>query len=297
MANLQEVRDRIGSVITTQQITKAMKLVSASKLKRAQDRIVQMRPYSDKLYGILKNIMANIDVEDLNLNFSKVRPIENVLIVLITSDKGLCGGFNANLVKKAKALIQDKYADLAQKGNITLLPVGKKGMDAFKYNEELVMNNDSVELFQKLSFTDSSELTQYIMDSFNNGTYDKVHVIYSQFKNAATQEFTDDEFLPITALASDEEESTVASDFIFEPNKKKLVKELIPKILKTEFYRFLLDSNASEHGARMVAMDQATENANELLGELKLQYNRERQAAITNEILEIVGGAAALEEG
>ena len=297
MANLQEVRDRIGSVVTTQQITKAMKLVAASKLKRAQDRITQMRPYSDKLFGIMRNIMANVDVEELNLNFSKVRPIQKVLIVLVTSDKGLCGGFNANLNKKVKVLLNDTYADLAAKGGVTLMPIGKKGMDANKYNEDLTFNKENIELFTKLSFDNASVVADYIIDSFLAGTYDKVHVVYSQFKNAATQIFTDEEFLPIKDMSVNEDAaSTANADFIFEPEKKKLVKELIPKILKTEFFRFLLDNNASEHGARMVAMDQATENANELLNELKLQYNRERQAAITNEILEIVGGAAALED-
>lgn len=297
MANLQEVRERIGSVITTQQITKAMKLVAASKLKRAQDRITQMRPYSLKLSSILQNILSNVNVEELNLNFSQEKEVKNVLVVLFTSDKGLCGGFNANLNKKARALINDKYSNLLESGNVTLMPVGKKGKDFFKYYQTLNVNDNYINLFQKISFEEAAEATEYIMESFLNGTYDKVHVIYSEFKNAATQVFTEEAFLPIPPLETSEEDANINADFIFEPEKVTLIKELIPKILKTQFFRYVLDNNASEHGARMVAMDQATENANELLGGLKLQYNRERQAAITKEILEIVGGAAALEQG
>lgn len=297
MANLQEVRERIGSVITTQQITKAMKLVAASKLKRAQDRITQMRPYSLKLSSILQNILSNVNVEELNLNFSQEKEVKNVLVVLFTSDKGLCGGFNANLNKKARALINDKYSNLLESGNVTLMPVGKKGKDFFKYYQTLNVNEDYINLFQKISFEEAAEATEYIMESFLNGTYDKVHVIFSEFKNAATQVFTEEAFLPIPPLETSEEDANINADFIFEPEKVTLIKELIPKILKTQFFRYVLDNNASEHGARMVAMDQATENANELLGGLKLQYNRERQAAITKEILEIVGGAAALEQG
>lgn len=297
MANLQEVRERIGSVITTQQITKAMKLVAASKLKRAQDRITQMRPYSLKLSSILQNILSNVNVEELNLNFSQEKEVKNVLVVLFTSDKGLCGGFNANLNKKARALINDKYSNLLESGNVTLMPVGKKGKDFFKYYQTLNVNDDYINLFQKISFEEAAEATEYIMESFLNGTYDKVHVIFSEFKNAATQVFTEETFLPIPPLEKAEEGAGINADFIFEPEKVTLIKELIPKILKTQFFRYVLDNNASEHGARMVAMDQATENANELLGGLKLQYNRERQAAITKEILEIVGGAAALEQG
>lgn len=296
MANLQEVRDRIGSVITTQQITKAMKLVAASKLKRAQDRITQMRPYSLKLSSILQNILSNVNVEDLDLNFSQERKVKNVLVVVFTSDKGLCGGFNANLNKKARTLITEQYSDLLESGNITLMPVGKKGKDFFKYYNTLAVNDTYINLFSKISFEEAADATQYIMDSFLGGTYDRVHVVFSEFKNAATQIFTEQQFLPIASLEKNEADSNINADFIFEPEKVTLIKELIPKILKTQFFRYVLDNNASEHGARMVAMDQATENANELLKALKLQYNRERQAAITKEILEIVGGAAALEE-
>lgn len=301
MANLQEVRDRIGSVVTTQQITKAMKLVAASKLKRAQDRITQMRPYSEKLYSILRNIMAGIEDGEIDLNLGQEREVKNVLVVLFTSDKGLCGGFNANLNKKARTLVNEKYPNLLESGNITLMTIGKKGKDFFKNYPTLNFNEDYIKLFNNISFEETAEAAEYVMNSFLDGTYDKVHVVFSEFKNAATQIFTEEQFLPIQQIQTEDEkeskEPKVETDFIFEPEKITLIKELIPKILKTQFFRYLLDNNASEHGARMVAMDQATENANELLKSLKLQYNRERQAAITKEILEIVGGAAALEEG
>lgn len=301
MANLQEVRDRIGSVVTTQQITKAMKLVAASKLKRAQDRITQMRPYSEKLYSILRNIMAGIEDGEIDLNLGQEREVKNVLVVLFTSDKGLCGGFNANLNKKARTLFNEKYPELLASGNITLMNIGKKGKDFFKNYPTLNFNEDYIKLFNNISFEETAEAAEYVMNSFLDGTYDKVHVVFSEFKNAATQIFTEEQFLPIQQIQTEDEkeskEPKVETDFIFEPEKITLIKELIPKILKTQFFRYLLDNNASEHGARMVAMDQATENANELLKSLKLQYNRERQAAITKEILEIVGGAAALEEG
>lgn len=293
MANLKEVRERIGSVITTQQITKAMKLVAASKLKKATDRITVMRPYSDKLFSILENILANVDVESLDLNFSKQREVKKVLILLITSDKGLCGGFNANLNKKAKALVEKEYKHLKGQG-ITIAAIGKKGRDFFKNYDGVDVDATHQGLFTDISFENASKAADFAMNGFLDSTYDKVHVVYAEFVNAATQEFRSEQFLPIAQF--DTKEGEMNADFLFEPNKEELVSELIPKILKTQFFRFILDSNASEHGARMVAMDQATENANELLNELKLVYNRERQAAITKEILEIVGGAAALEE-
>jgi len=294
MANLKEVRERISSVITTQQITKAMKLVAASKLKKATDRITVMRPYSDKLFSILENILSNVDVDSLDLNFSKKRPVKKVLILLITSDKGLCGGFNANLNKKARALIESDYKHLIGKDAITIAEIGKKGNDFFKNYEGISVDTTYQGLFADISFDNASNAADYAMNAFLKGDCDSVHVVYSEFVNAATQIFRQEQFLPIAQF--DAQSGEMNADFLFEPNKEELVKELIPKILKTQFFRFILDNNASEHGARMVAMDQATENANELLNDLKLQYNRERQAAITNEILEIVGGAAALEE-
>ena len=297
MANLKEVKERIGSIRNTQKITRAMKLVSASKLKRATDRITEMRPYSDKLFGILQNILANVNVEELDLNFSK-QPTEvnKVLIILLTSDKGLCGGFNANLIKQAKNLVETEYSHLNKNKNITILTVGKKGFDAYKRDERVNIVTTYIDLFKSLNFEAASDVADYAMNGFLNGIFDKVHVIYPEFKNAATQIFRAEQFLPIAELAAAEgEKENFQADFIFEPEKKILVSELIPKILKTQFFRFLLDTNASEHGARMVAMDKATDNAGALEKELNLIYNRQRQAAITTQILEIVGGAAALE--
>lgn len=273
-----------------------MKLVAASKLKRATDRITEMRPYTNKLFGILQNILANVNVEELNLNFSKQpAAVNNVMIILITSDKGLCGGFNANLIKQAKVLIDTEYAHLSKTKQITLATVGKKGYDAFKRHEGLNLVDTYIDLFKKLSFDEASDLAEYAMNGFLGGIYDKVHVVYAEFENAAKQNFISEQFLPIQELPKTAASSSFQADFIFEPEKEQLIKELIPKILKTQFFRFLLDSNASEHGARMVAMDKATDNASVLQKQLKLIYNRQRQAAITTQILEIVGGAAALE--
>ncbi|NNC94540.1 MAG: ATP synthase F1 subunit gamma [Chitinophagales bacterium] len=294
MANLKETRNRISSVTTTQQITKAMKLVAASKLRRAQSRIVQMRPYADKLYDMLRNIMAGMEGESISLNFNQEREIKNVLIVLVTSDKGLCGGFNSNLIKTTNKVVYKKYQSQFEAGNLELMTIGKKGNDVF--SKSIDVNKDYLQAFSNLNFEYVSTIAEYAMDGFLKGKYDVVEVVYGKFKNAATQIISAEQFLPLPKLESTGE-STMNADFIYEPQKAELVEELIPKILKTQFYRYLLDSNASEQGARMVAMDQATENANELLNDLKLVYNRERQAAITNEILEIVGGAAALEEG
>lgn len=295
MANLKEVRERIGSVKTTQQITKAMKLVAASKLKRAQDRITLMRPYADKLNEILGNIMSNVNPDEISLNFNEERNAENVLIVLVTSDKGLCGGYNSNLIKQTKILLNEKYAKQRVAGNVTLMFLGKKGFDALK-REEVNIDKSNIEIFSDLTFENVAPVTEDIMKRFSDREFDAVECVYAQFKNAATQIYAAEQFLPIAKLESEEGNNTNA-DYIFEPEKIKLIEELVPKILKTQFYRYLLDANASEQGARMVAMDKATENANELLNDLKLVYNRERQAAITKEILEIVGGAAALEAG
>lgn len=296
MANLKEVRERISSVINTQQITKAMKLVSASKLKRAQDRITQMRPYSIKLTEILSNVMESLEGEEIDLNFSEKRDPKNVLVVLLTSDKGLCGAFNTNLIKAAKRLVNEEYAEQAKAGNLTLMPLGKKGFDAFK-NTDIPIIKDNIDIFTKQDFNEVGKVAQSIMDEFLSGRWDVVRVCFAEFKNAATQNFDAVQYLPIPKIESETEETRIVPDYIYEPEKKELLEILVPKILKTQFYRFILDNFASEHGARMVAMDKATENANELLKDLRLAYNRERQAAITTEILEIVAGAAALENG
>lgn len=297
---LKEVRERITSVSSTQQITKAMKMVSAAKLKKASDSITQMRPYTLKLQSMLSNVMASLGAgEELpNLSYADQRDIEKVLIVLITSDRGLAGAFNSNLVKQAKYLISKPYADQAAKGNVSIMTIGKKGYDAFK-NEDIKIDDQFISLFSSLEFENVADTAEYLFEQFNSGEYDAIDVVFGEFKNAATQIFQSERFLPINlefkGNISQELDNKFESDYIFEPNKEELLSVLVPKILKTQFYRYLLDNNASEHGARMMAMEQATENANDLLKELKLTYNRARQAAITKEISEIVGGVVALE--
>lgn len=287
MANLKEVRIRITSVGSTQQITKAMKLVSATKLRRAQNAITQMRPYAQKLNGLLANLADSIDVDSLKVYFDK-REVKNVLIVPITSDRGLCGSFNANVIKLAGRVIAEKY----QGKNISILPIGKKGSEFFGKTKHTVIN-DSRDAFLTLNAETGFSIGERILAEFKAGKYDAVEIVYNQFKNAATQILTNDQFLPI-------DKSTFGgagdakNDYIFEPSKGEILEDLIPRILKTHVYRCLLDSLASEHGARMISMDKATDNAGELIKALKLEYNRARQAAITTEISEIVGGAAAL---
>ena len=294
-ANLKEVRLRMASVKSTTQITKAMKMVSAAKLRRATERIVQIRPYANQLNAVLQNIAANVG-EDMNNSFAVQRPVNRALIVIITSDKGLCGGFNANSMKLVKSLLNEKYADLASNKKVDLLTIGKKGYDAFK-SSKLRINNDFGHLFSTLSFENTAKAAEYIMYAFEQKEYDVVEIVYGQFKNAATQVPTVEQFLPIQTAAIDKNAPKAKADYMFEPNQDKILKDLVPKILKTQFFRYLLDSNASEHGARMTAMDKATENANELLKSLNIMYNRARQAAITTELSEIVSGAAALSNG
>lgn len=294
---LKEVRDRIASVKSTQQITKAMKLVAASKLRKAQDRIVQMRPYSAKLYDMLRNIMAGGE-GNLSAGYGAVRPVQHVLIVVISSDRGLCGGFNANMVKLFKSTVEQKYKQAHQSGNITVLSVGKKAYEALKKDKSLHFITNHIDLFSRLSFEEAMQASEQIMKEFVDKKYDAVEVIYNQFKNQITQLPTVEQFLPIEKLdtaSTPEKESAERPDFIFLPNQENIIAELVPKILKTRFYRFLLDSNASEHGARMTSMDNATNNAEDLLVALNISYNRARQAAITTELSEIVSGAAALQ--
>lgn len=291
MANLKEVKNRIASVNSTQQITKAMKMVAAAKLRRAQEAITQLRPYASKLDEILSNVSNTAD-DSLEIKYAETRSeIKNVLIISVTSDRGLCGGFNANIFKGTKATIKEKYAD----ANVEILAVGKKANDHFKKNNFNVIS-DYAEVFKDLSFDKVKDIAEYAMDSFVEGKYDVVDIVYNEFKNVATQIVVSEPFLPIVA---DGKEETTASeiDYIFEPNKEFIVKDLIPKSLKIQVYKAVLESNAAENGARMTAMDKATDNAGELLKELKLTYNRTRQAAITTEILEIVGGAEALAAG
>lgn len=292
MANLKEIRNRIGSTISTQQITKAMKLVSATKLKRAQDAITRMRPYSVKLQGILANLSDSVEDDSLG-NYFKDTEANNVLLVVISSDRGLCGGFNSNIIKKVKSLIAGKYADQAQSGGLNMLVLGKKSMDFLK-TTNFNVNKEHIGIFQDLNAENAFHIAQVVIDSYLNGTYDKVEIVYNQFVNAATQNIVNENFLPIK-MAKMQANKDAKNDYLFEPNKVEILEELIPRSLKTQLYKAMLDSFASEHGARMVAMDGATENAGELIKDLKVKYNKARQAAITNEISEIVGGAAALE--
>lgn len=295
MASLKEVRNRINSVKSTQQITKAMKMVAAAKLRKAQDKSIQMRPYSKRLSQILANVLATSEGSNLGA-FAQQRPVNNVLIIVVTSDRGLCGGFNTNILKSTMSLIAEKYADQQRKGNLSVLTIGKKGRDFFKRRNYNVIE-DYAEIFGKLNFDNAKTAAEFAMDAFVNHVFDEVTIIYNEFKNVATQLIRQERMLPIS-LAKEIETlkgaNATKSDYVYEPSKEEIISELIPKTLKVQLYRSLLESNASEQGARMTAMDKATDNAGELLKELKLTYNRTRQAAITKEILEIVGGAEAL---
>jgi F-type H+-transporting ATPase subunit gamma len=295
---LKEVRNRIKSVQSTQQITKAMKMVSAAKLRRAQDAIIQMRPYAQKLQDMLSNIVSNSD-GSVSMKLAAERPVNKVLIILVTSDRGLCGGYNANLVKLAKQAVAEKYADQNSKGNVEIWGIGKKGTEAMQ-RSGFKTSEAYKDIFLQLSFENVQKAAAAAMDAFVKGDFDVVELVYSQFKNAATQEFKLERFLPIPKVVSKEGAANASaklsmkSDFIFEPGKEELVTELMPKILNTQLFKAVLDANASEHGARMTAMDKASDNANELLRSLRISYNRARQAAITTELTEIVSGAAAL---
>lgn len=288
---LKEVRNRISSVKNTQQITKAMKMVSAAKLRRAQDSIQQMRPYAQKLQEMLSNIVSNAE-GDINSSLATARPVEKVLLITITSDRGLCGGYNSGLIKLTKQVIADRYGAQDSLGQVYILPLGKKGYEHFTKNGFNVINNFWA-IFSDLSFENISSVAQYAMKVFQDGEFDKVDIVYSEFVNAAVQRFKVEQFLPVPK--SDRKQGETKADFIFEPDQEVLIRELMPKILNTQLYKSVLDANASEHGARMTAMDKATENADELLRTLKISYNRARQAAITTELTEIVSGAAALQ--
>lgn len=292
-AALKEVRNRIKSVQSTQQITKAMKMVSAAKLRRAQEAITQMRPYAKKLQEMLSNIVSNTD-GDVSADLSVERPVESVLIIAVTSDRGLCGAYNANVIKLARTLAQEKYQTQLSKGKVTLWPIGKKAYDAFQKLSAVHNNPVYKDILQNLSFENVQQVAQHAIEAFSKNEFDVVEIVYSEFKNAATQAFVIERFLPIPRVENKEGKATKA-DFIFEPDQETLIAELMPKILNTQLYKAVLDANASEHGARMTAMDKASENANELLKDLRITYNRARQAAITTELTEIVSGAAALQ--
>lgn len=287
---LKEVRNRIKSVQNTQQITKAMKMVSAAKLRKAQDGIVQMRPYARKLQEVLSNIVSSAEGE-IGSNLAIERTPEKVLLIVITSDRGLCGAYNANIIKMAKLTIRERYEAQFAKGNVEIWTIGKKGYEHFLKNKYKI-DATHKDIFLKLNFESVQACAKAAVTSFEKGEFDVVELVYSEFRNAATQVFTVERFLPIPKIPA--KPGAKKTDFIYEPDKNQLIAELMPKILNTQLYKAVLDANASEHGARMTAMDKATENANELLKNLKISYNRARQAAITTELTEIVSGAAAL---
>ncbi|MCG9971381.1 ATP synthase F1 subunit gamma [Christiangramia crocea] len=284
MANLKELRSRITSVSSTMQITSAMKMVSAAKLSKAQDAITSMRPYAEKLTQLLQDLSATLD-DDSGSKYAEEREVKKVLIVAISSNKGLAGAFNTNIIKKVKSKIQEEY----QGKDVEVLTLGKKANDILKKSYDVYKNNNGI--FDELTFENVSEIADDLMEKFVEGKYDKIDIVYNQFKNAATQIVMDEQFLPIQRFES---ESNKQLDYIFEPSKLEIVKDLIPKSLKMQLFKALRDSFAAEHGARMTAMHKATDNAKELRDDLKLSYNKARQASITNEILEIVGGAEAL---
>lgn len=289
MANLKEIRNRISSVGSTMQITSAMKMVSAAKLKKAQDAITAMRPYSEKLTELLQNLSATLDA-DTGSKYSDQREANKILVVAITSNRGLAGAFNSNIIKEARNLAENKFAGK----QVDFMTLGKKGNDILKKTGNILENNNAI--FDDLSFENTSEIAEKLMLLFSEGKYDKIIVVYNNFKNAATQIVMTEQFLPILPPKPIEGQAakTTETFYIFEPSKEEIVEALIPKSLKTQLFKALRDSAASEHGARMTAMHKATDNATELRNSLKLQYNKARQAAITNEILEIVGGAEAL---
>ena len=293
MANLKEVRNRIASVSSTQQITKAMKMVSAAKLKRATNAIVQLRPYANKMKEMLGNLSASL--EESNSPYIQEREPVRVLIITVSSNRGLAGAFNMNVIKTTNNLIAEKYPEQYRKGNVQIVAIGKKAHDFYEKRKYNVIGNNH-ELYTNLTFANASKIIESVMEGFANGDYDRVELVYNQFKNAAVQILTSEQLLPVPRSINNVDASKQI-DYIFEPAQEDIVEKLIPKSIKIQVYKAILDSHASEHGARMTAMDKATENAGDLLKALKLSYNQARQAAITTELTEIVSGAAALSNG
>jgi F-type H+-transporting ATPase subunit gamma len=293
MPSLKEVRGRIASVISTQQITKAMKMVAAAKLRRAQDAIVRLRPYAGKLREIMENVSGSMDAATGGV-YAKVRPPEKILVVALCSNRGLAGPFNANIIRTVNRLIREDYRDQAAAGNLRVVCIGKKASDYYARQKGLFLKHHNG-IYDEPVFQRAAPIAEELMEAFAAGRFDRVVMVYNQFKNAAVQYVRVEPFLPITPPA--QEGKRPSADYLFEPDKEAILRDLIPKALKIQLYKAILDSFASEHGARMTAMSKATDNAGELLRELRLQYNKARQAAITNEILEIVGGAEALKAG
>ncbi|MFI5138422.1 MAG: ATP synthase F1 subunit gamma [Sphingobacteriales bacterium] len=291
MANLKEVRNRIKSVSSTQQITKAMKMVSAAKLKRATNAVVQLRPYANKLKGLLAGLSASL--EDGSSPFLVEREPDKVLVIVVSSNRGLAGAFNTNVIKTANNLIAEKYSSQLRAGNVSIVAIGKKSQEFYQRRNYNVVGNNN-DLYLDLNFENASKITESIMQGFLDGDYDRVELVYNQFKNAAMQILVAEQLIPVPKIEVKKETKAAQIDYILEPSQELIVEQLIPKNIKIQLYKAVLDSNASEHGARMTAMDKATENAGDLLKALKLSYNQARQAAITTELTEIVSGAAAL---
>jgi F-type H+-transporting ATPase subunit gamma len=292
MANFKAIRIRISSVKSTRQITSAMKMVSASKLRRAQDKIVRLRPYANKLYEILVGLSQSLSDTEVENAYARVSPPDKVLLVVITSNRGLCGAFNANVIKETRRIVSEKYNEQFRKGDLKLLTIGKKGFDYFR-KQTVKLLPEQNNLLNDLTFDNVAKIADQIMNSFIKGEFDKVELVYNQFKNAAVQNLTHEDFLPVQTVPAGKEK-IVPVDYIYEPSQEEIIKELIPKSLKIQFYKAVLDSFVAEHGARMTSMHKATDNATEMIRDLTLQYNKARQAAITNQILEVVSGAEAL---
>ena len=291
MPSLKEVRLRIASVDSTRQITSAMKMVSASKLRRAQNAILKMRPYAKKILEILQSLSASVE-DSSEIGFYEARPPERILLVAVSSNRGLCGGFNTNIIRTVNKLIQEDYQKQFEQDNLQLICIGKKVSDYFKKRKFNILSiHDNI--FDDLTFENTVIIAEKLMKSFLQKDFDKIEIIYNRFRNAAIQDITIEQYLPVIPAKTDDQKM-VSVEYIFEPSKEVIIKELIPKSLKIQFYKIILDSFASEHGARMTAMHKATDNATELLRDLRLSYNKARQAAITKEILEIVSGAEAL---
>ena len=292
MPNLKAIRIRIASVKSTKQITAAMKMVSAAKLRRAQDKIVRLRPYAYKLHDILVGLSQSLAESEIENVFGRISDPEKVLIIVVTSNRGLCGAFNSNVIREARRVVSEKYLEQFNKGNVYFLTIGKHGYDYLrKQNVKMLPERNSI--FNSLTFENVSVIAEEIMGAFVNGDFDKIVFVYNQFKNAAVQNLTVEQFLPVDTLTNGAGTAAPA-DYIYEPTKEEIIKELIPKSLKIQFYKAILDSFVAEHGARMTAMHTATDNATKMIKELALQYNKARQAAITNQILEVVSGAEAL---
>lgn len=293
MANLKEIRTRIASMKSTRQITSAMKMVAAAKLRKAQDKIVRLRPYAGKLHDLLVDISAQIEENDIEISYARDVSPDKVLLIVVSSNRGLCGAFNSNVIKEAVGVIENNYSEQMKSGNLSVMTIGRKAFDYFrKRNYQIFEDHSSI--FDDLTFDSSSELADRMMNLFLEAKFDRIDFVYNQFRNAATQDLKHERFLPVEAPEVDKVSDRQIADYIYEPSKEEIIAEIIPKSLKVQFYKSILDSYVAEHGARMTSMHQATDNATDLISSLTLEYNKARQASITNQILEVVSGAEAL---